>query len=67
VDFVASARDGQPVTDLREPDQLKVGGKRPRGHMLEQVRFGAAASTLPAPFATNATSDAEGTFRDGGG
>ncbi|MCR4373415.1 MAG: hypothetical protein NUW22_01040, partial [Acidobacteria bacterium] len=63
VDFIAVGADGQPVTDLTAAQiALKVGGKDRAVTSLELVRFGAAASTLPAPFATNAMSDAGRSF-----
>lgn len=63
VDFIAVGADGQPVTDLTAAQiALKVGGKDRAVTSLELVRFGAAASALPAPFASNATSDAGRNF-----
>jgi hypothetical protein len=59
LDFVAIGADGQPVTDLTAAQvSLKVGGKDRAVTSLELVRFGGTASALPAPFATNASSDA---------
>ena len=63
VDFVAVGSDGQPAADLTAGQiTLKVGGKDRAVTSLELVRFGAAASTLPAPFASNAVSDAGRSF-----
>lgn len=63
VDFIAVGADGQPVTDLTAAQiALKVGGRDRAVTSLELVRFGAATGTLPAPFATNAISDAGRNF-----
>jgi hypothetical protein len=64
LDFVAIGTDGQPVTDLTAGQvSLKVGGKDRTLSALELVRFDVgAASVLPAPFATNASSDAGRSF-----
>lgn len=59
VDFVALTTDGSPITDLTANQvALKVGGKDRALTSLELVRFDAAASLLPAPFATNSAADA---------
>lgn len=63
VDFVAVGADGRPVTDLTAGQlTMKVGGKDRAITSLELVTFGAAASAVPAPFATNSASDAGRSF-----
>jgi hypothetical protein len=66
VDFVAVAKDGQPITDLK-PDEvsLKIDGKTRSIRSLEFVKF-AASAAIPAStdrvmapaFATNAAAEA---------
>jgi hypothetical protein len=58
VDFRAVTAEGEPVADLKPSDvTLRVGGRARTLTSLELVRVGgsAAASTLPPPFVTNAS------------